>query len=264
MVARLIILCPSPGVRAMDRGPVISYVHDNIYFIVFNRPEKLNALNLDSWRLLREHASKACSGGYKALVLTGRGRAFSAGDDILEMHALSTPEESTRFFNSLRSALLELVNCGKPLIAGVNGIAVGGGAEILFLMDYVIAVKGAWISYPEAGIGLLPPILLSVGVNVVGGRVARRLALTGDRLSVEDAQRLGIIDEVVEADMLDKAIYNAVERLSTIPGELVKLFRIETLGGIERAHSLIDRLSLLVLTGYAKKRMEDFIKKRKG
>lgn len=244
--------------------PVISYIHDNIYFIVFNRPEKLNALNLDSWRLLRWHAGKACRGGYRALVLTGSGRAFSAGDDIMEMYALSTPEESTRFFNSLKSALLELVNCEKPLIAGVNGLAVGGGAEILFLMDYVIAVKGAWISYPEAGIGLLPPLLLSVGVNVVGGRVARRLALTGDRLSVEEAQRLGIIDEVVDADMLDNAVYNAVERLSTIPGELVKLSRIETLGGIDKANRLIDMLSLLVLTRYAKKRMEDFIKRRKG
>jgi len=247
----------------VDSRPVISYVRDDIYFIVFNRPEKLNALNLESWRLLREHAGKACSGGYKALVLTGSGRAFSAGDDIVEMHSLSTPEESTRFFHTLKNALLELINCEKPLVAGVNGIAVGGGAEILFLMDYVIAVKGAWISYPESSIGLLPPILLSAGVNVVGGRIARKLALTGERLSVEEAYRLGIIDEIVEADRLDTAIYNAVQKLSMIPGKLVKLIRIETLEGIEGVDRLIDLLSLLVLSGYAKKRMGDFIRRKK-
>ena len=241
---------------------VTSRVEEGVYIITLNRPEKLNALNSNAWILLKENLDTACSGDHRGVIVTGTGRAFSAGDDIYEMYGLD--EKSAReFFGRLAAAIDSIIECRKPIVAALNGLAAGGGAEMLLLMDAVVAVRGTWISFPESKIGLIPPILLSAGIGVVGARKARFLALTGSRIPVEDAVGMGIVDLVVDPeDLLPRSVELALQ-LSEVPEEVLRIVRSATLApyrdGIKR---MINMLPGLVAGGEAKKRMRMFIESR--
>jgi enoyl-CoA hydratase/carnithine racemase len=237
---------------------------NDVILIRFNRPEKLNALNLEMWMLLRDALSKECSGGGKAIVVTGSGRAFSAGDDIEAMLNLLNPKEAVEFFNIVRGALETLAMCPKPVVAAVNGLAVGGGAEMLLLVDYVIASRESWFSFPEARIGLIPPVLLTLGLDVVGLRSSRKLALMGYRIGVEEALRLGLVDEIADSDkLLETAYERALELSAKTTSEAMKALK-----GLlySRYSTLIDvaieSLATLCLTESAKDRMRAFLEKR--
>ncbi len=241
---------------------VTSRVETGVYIITLNRPEKLNALNSSAWILLKENLDTACSGSYRGVVVTGTGRAFSSGDDIYEMYGLD--EKSAReFFGRLAEAVDSIIECRKPIVTALNGLAAGGGAEILLLMDAVVAARGTWISFPESKIGLIPPILLSAGIGVVGAKRARFLALTGSRIPVEEAMAMGIVDLVVEPqDVLSKSVELALQ-LSDVPEEVLRIVRNATLApykdGIQH---MINILTRLVTGGEAKKRMRMFIEGR--
>ncbi len=236
---------------------------DDVVVIRFNRPEKLNALNLESWILLRDALVKECSGDAKALILTGSGRAFSAGDDIKAMLDLSSLDEALSFFNVVREAVEALIKCPKPIIAAVNGLAAGGGAEILLLADYVIASKGSWLSFPEARLGLIPPILATLGVDILGLRLARRLALTGARVDVEEALKMGLVDEVVDGDLLEVAFKRALELSGKTTTEAMKALKeILYMRYASVMEEAVRILAHLTQTESAKNLMKAFIEKK--
>jgi len=235
-------------------------VEDNVGVIVLERPEKLNALTLSMWTELAEALNAYCSRGLP-VVITGSGRAFSAGDDIGEMYRLSTPSEASRFFSALEAAVKAMVRCRSPVVAAVNGIAVGGGAEMLLLADYVVASKDAWLSFPEARLGLIPPILLSVGLGQLGPRLVRSLALTGRRLSAEEARQLGIVDEVVDGNPLQRAKEVALD-LATIPQPALSLIKASTAAYTSSLLTLLRSLESLVLAENSKERMRMFLEKK--
>ncbi|MCE4599348.1 MAG: enoyl-CoA hydratase/isomerase family protein [Desulfurococcales archaeon] len=238
---------------------------NNIYVIKLNRPEKLNALNEEIWVKLGDHLEMACNGGYKAVILTGEGRAFSAGDDIKAMYDFKSVDDAKRFFSKVEKVIRILGYCGKPVIVILNGIAVGGGAELLFLADVVIGLRGAWISYPEAYIGLVPPILLTLGLSVVGPKAVKYLALTGHRLSVDDAYRIGLVDYIADSvkEAFDTALVLA-ESMSRIPSNTIaEIKRIVMRSYEDKLKSTLDALIRLVLTPESKRLMYEFINKRK-
>lgn len=235
--------------------------------ITLNRPEKLNALNYRLWEALDRELRAVCnSKEVNGIVITGRGRAFSSGDDILDMLNLNSLEASEKFFKKVVDTLETMIYCRKPLVAAVNGIAAGGGAEMLLLADYVVAVDNAMILYPEAKLKLHPPILLTVGLARIGVK-AYRLALTGDRIDAESAKSLGIIDELVSTPEL--AVQRAIARAKSIyatSGHLLPWSRISSLGGpetIESMERLVMQLSRDVLKPEAKDAMKSFLQKRK-
>ena len=232
----------------------------DVALIRLSRPEKLNAITRDMWERLASEVNRLCSEA-KALVFTGSGRAFSAGDDIGEMYSLESPSDARGFFSALASAVEAIVKCRRPLVAAVNGLAVGGGGEILLLMDYVVASKSAWISFPESRIGLIPPLLLTLGSMQLGPRLARSLALSGRRLAAEEALYLGLADEVVDGDPLPRAVEVAKD-MAGLPEDVVALIKLQTLRGFEDALRLVAELERLVLTGEAKGRMRAFLEKR--
>lgn len=238
---------------------------NNVSVIRICRPEKLNALNKDLWLSLREVLSRECSEDSIGIVLTGCERAFSSGDDIREMYELRTLEESQRFFELLGSVAKILMLCEKPVVAAVNGLAVGGGAEILMIADYVIATRDAWFSFPEASLGLIPPLLLSVGTDLFNTKLCKKLALSSQRISVDEATRLGLVDEVV--DNKDQLINRAIEVARTIYSstsrEVVSLVKKMIYARyIDFLDQNLKELSKLVLSEFAKKKMRDFLEKR--
>lgn len=245
-------------------GHVEVSVVDNVAVVRLSRPERLNALSLDMWRSLRDVFSRYCRGGVEGVVVTGSGRAFSSGDDIVEMYSLETPERATEFFETLGSVLEEIALCEAPVVAAVNGLAVGGGGEIVLLADYVVASRDSWFSYPEMWLGLIPPVLLTIGTEALGLRRARRLALTGERIDATRALEIGLVDEVVEGERV-------VERAVEVAREI---YRRTTREALKRARALvykrfseglreaIETLRDLATTREARERMRSFIEKR--
>ena len=235
---------------------------EDIAVLKFTRSEKLNAFDYDSWRDFSLNLDKALK--YRGLVITGEGKAFSAGDDIYAMYRLESYREAKKFFDMAYNVLEKMMHYPYPIVAAVNGLAVGGGAEILLGVDYVISVKDAWFWFPEARIGLYPPILISLGAFLFGIKKVKRLAIEMPRLSIEEALDLGIVDEVVEnKDKLLETAVNKVRELNSIPSSSYMYIR-NILANIVLPHlkQSIDTLARAVVTEEAKKWMELFIKSK--
>jgi len=234
---------------------------DNVYVIRLNRPDKLNALNEEMWEKLGELLDRACNSGYASVIITGRGRAFSAGDDIKAMYEFKSISDAKRFFAKVERVVKTMGYCEVPVIAILNGIAAGGGAELLFLADVVIGLRGSWISYPEALIGLIPPILLTLGLDTMGPRKVKYLALTGHRLPVEDAHRIGLVDYI--ADSFDEAFNTALilaNSMSRIPRNTIREIKRLTMENYETSlKNALESLMQLTLSPDSKKLMRDFI-----
>ena len=167
--------------------------------VVLNRPKALNALNQALLGELEEvFRGLAEDGNVRLILLTGSGeRAFAAGADIRELagtdatsgRALS--EQGQRVFSGIE-------RCGKPVIACLNGLALGGGLELALACTFRIAAEGAQLGLPEAKLGLVP----GFGgfyrlVRLVGRSAALRMVLTAESVEATEALRIGLVDEVV-------------------------------------------------------------------
>ena len=173
-----------------------------------NRPKVLNALNTPTWTDLRAAFEDAkVDSSVHGVILTGAGdKAFIAGADISELAHVDAygAEESSRF----GQGVLDLIeNLGKPVIAAINGFALGGGCETAMACTIRIAVEHAKFGQPEVKLGLLPG---GGGTQrlprLVGKGRALQLILTGETISAQEAYRIGLVNEVVAAaSLIDRA-----------------------------------------------------------
>jgi enoyl-CoA hydratase/carnithine racemase len=179
-----------------------------IAYVTVNRPKVLNALNTPTWKDLRtafEHARD--DDAVRGVILTGAGdKAFVAGADISELaHASAIDAERS---SSSGQEVLDLVeNLGKPVIAAINGFALGGGCETAMACTIRIAVEHAKFGQPEVKLGLLPG---GGGTQrlprLVGKGRALQLILSGEIISAQEAWRIGLVNEVVPAaDLIPRA-----------------------------------------------------------
>jgi enoyl-CoA hydratase/carnithine racemase len=139
-------------------------------------------------------------------ILSGRGRAFSAGGDIASFEALSDVESYRRHIRRVYAAFHAVEQCEVPVIGAVNGIAYGGGTELALACDLVIASERARFAFREATVGLMPGYGVVRGPDVIGRHWTRWLALTADIVDAETALRIGLVQRVVADDeLLDEA-----------------------------------------------------------
>lgn len=170
--------------------------------ITISKPKALNALSSQVMqeiiRAAREHQSNNDVG---AIVITGEGnKAFAAGADIKEMASQTYGEA---YNNRLLEGWQELRLIHKPLIAAVNGYALGGGCEVAMMCDIIIASKTAKFGQPEIQLGVIPGMGGTQRlVRAVGKSKAMEMILTGDRIDADEALRLGLVSTVVEPDQL--------------------------------------------------------------
>jgi len=170
-------------------------------WITLDRPESLNALDEPSWEGLvaaLEHA--AADDDVRVTVLRGAGRAFCAGDDIAEIlgwESIEDAEETVR--GIIGPAVRTLREHPKPVVAAVDGIANGGGCELVLLSDLAVAAEGSDFALPEARIGALPPIALTYGRTSLGKKAIMELALTGEQVPASRAEEMGIVNRTVES-----------------------------------------------------------------
>lgn len=187
-------------IRIELRGPVA--------VLTLDRPKALNALNRETLEALIARCDEVSSRPeLRALVLTGEGRAFAAGADIAEMRGHS-PGEAQAFaeLGHRVGAALEALNI--PSIAAVGGFALGGGCEIALACDWIYASTRARFGQPEVKLGLIPGFGgTSRLVRRVGVAWAKELALSGETIDAETAQRIGLVNRVFEPDaLLDEAL----------------------------------------------------------
>jgi enoyl-CoA hydratase len=175
-----------------------------IAYVTVNRPKSLNALNTPTWRDLRTAFDDAQNDPtVRGVILTGAGdKAFIAGADIGELaHATAIDAERSSRFGQ---GVLDLIeNLGKPVVAAVNGFALGGGCETAMACTIRIAVEHAKFGQPEVKLGLLPG---GGGTQrlprLIGKGRALQLILSGGMISAQEAYRIGLVNEVVPAAAL--------------------------------------------------------------
>jgi methylglutaconyl-CoA hydratase len=144
----------------------------------------------------------------RAIVLSGQGKAFSAGADLQWMKRASEApyewnvEDGRKFANMLHV----IATCPKPTIARVHGVALGGGMGLACACDMAVASTDARFAASEARFGILPSAIGPYVTNAVGKRHAKRLALMAHRIDAQEALRIGLVQDVVEADALDAAV----------------------------------------------------------
>ncbi|HEY0104976.1 MAG TPA: enoyl-CoA hydratase-related protein [Rhizomicrobium sp.] len=174
-----------------------------IAYVTLNRPQVMNALNTPTWKDMRAAFEAARDDdAVRGVVLTGAGKAFIAGADIGELAKVSAfeAEQASR----IGQGVLDLVeNLGKPVIAAINGFALGGGCETAIACTLRLAAPTARFGQPEVKLGLPPG---GGGTQrlprLIGKARALRLILTGAMIDATEALRIGLIDEIVAADQL--------------------------------------------------------------
>lgn len=176
---------------------------DRIATITVNRPDKLNALNDATIAELGQaiHAARADE-GVGAVILTGAGRAFIAGADISELSSQS-PLDGQRRSRAGQAVFEAFETSPKPVIAAVNGFALGGGCELAMACHIRIAGEAAKLGQPEVKLGIVPGYGGTQRLpRLVGRGAALKLLLTGEIIGATEALRLGLVDEVVPAEQL--------------------------------------------------------------
>jgi len=189
-----------------DELLLISTPNPGVLLIQLNRPKALNALNTEVLsNLAAELTTAAESPEIRCVVLTGDSRAFAAGADIGELQLAAQGKFPEQARQQAWQAIREFP---KPLIAAVNGFALGGGCELMMHADIVIASTTAKFGQPEINLGIMPGAGGTQRLTrLVGKPVAMKLMLTGEIINASEAYRIGLISEVVQPEVcLDKAI----------------------------------------------------------
>ena len=177
---------------------------DGIAFLTLNRPRVLNALNAASLRELQSVIEIIKSDDtIRVAILTGSGeKAFAAGADIQELAQVNGIEGRDLALRG-QTVLRAIETCGKPVIACINGFALGGGCELALACTLRIASEHAKMGQPEVKLGLIPGYGGTQRLaRLVGKGVALQMILTGEILSAADCLRVGLVNEVVVADQL--------------------------------------------------------------
>jgi enoyl-CoA hydratase len=184
--------------------------------IVINRPDKLNALNRDTLNELTiAFAQAAQDDAVRAVVLAGAGeKAFVAGADISEMSDY-TPVQAQGFSRAGQRLMTSIERLGKPVIARVQGFALGGGMELAMACHLRIASEKAKFGQPEINLGLIPGFGGTQRLLRLAGRsAALELCLTGTPINAQRAYELGIVTRVVAPEALDDAVTTLADQLA--------------------------------------------------
>ncbi len=172
-----------------------------------NRPRALNALNPETIRELSEALDEILNHKeIRGVILTGEGeKAFIAGADISRMPDMS-PQEAERFAEEGQKLTLKMEEYPLPIIAAVNGYALGGGTELALACDFIYASPKAVFGQPEVNLGIIPGFGGTQRLaRVVGVNQAMEIILTGRHIPAEEAYRIGLVNKLVEGDLIEEA-----------------------------------------------------------
>lgn len=199
-----------------DYNTINVEINEDIAIVKFNRPKALNALNAEMTRELGELFDQLEKDSIvRGIILTGEGRAFMAGADISEMKDRDA-EGGREFCRASNYAFGKIADITKPVIAAVNGFALGGGLEASLCCDWRIAGESAVFAAPEVNLGIIP----SGGgtqrlPRLIGSGRAKELIFTGRKIKAAEAERIGLVNRVVpDSSLMDEALKDMKEVLA--------------------------------------------------
>lgn len=176
-------------------------VQDGIATITINRPEALNALNSDVLAGIQE-AVEGFGNDVRGVLVTGAGKAFVAGADIAEMKDYGS-EEAAAFSRRGQAAFQALQDFPGPVVAAINGFALGGGLELAMACDVLVASHKAKLGLPETTLAVVPGFGGTQRLaRRVGPGMAKKLMFTGEMIGADEALRIGLVDVVADPDDL--------------------------------------------------------------
>jgi enoyl-CoA hydratase len=247
----------------MDLKSVLYEKKYGIAIVTMNYPEKLNALSKQLRADLRAAYDEALNDKeVRVLILTGAGRAFCAGADISSFKF--DPAYIREFMKDEISFLGMTEKYPKPVIAAVNGPAIGGGLEIAISCDIIIASEKARFGLPEAAIGLIPAFGILRLHQIVGRAKSKELSMTGRQFSADEALRIGLINKVVpDEELMDASLEMARMILPKAPLaiEMIKTAINKELYQEELLFSM-EATGMLFMSEDAKEGMDAFLNKR--
>lgn len=198
---------------------VLVEVKDHIAFITLNRPDKYNAFNREMALLLQDHL-KECkrNAAIRCVYITGAGKAFSSGQDLEEVVAPDGPDVTTILGEHYNPIIRQIRKLEKPVIAAVNGVAAGAGANIALCCDVVVAAESASFIQAFSKIGLIPD---SGGTyflpRLIGWQKASALMMLADKVSATEAERIGMLYKVFPDDAFATEAQKIASTLAQMP-----------------------------------------------
>ena len=216
---------------------------DSIGILTISREKELNALNSAVLEELKAVVSQISEGMIRCLILTGEGqRSFVAGADISEMKDM-TKEEAAAFGRHGNQVFRMLETLPVPVIAAVNGYALGGGFELALACDLRIASENAMFSFPETGLGIMPGFGGTQRcVRLMGMNLAKELIFTGRRMKAAEARERGLVMNVVPSENLLQEALTAAGKIAALSAKGVANAKAATQFGADL--SLEDGLAL--------------------
>jgi cyclohexa-1,5-dienecarbonyl-CoA hydratase len=239
-------------------------VEKRVATLTIDRPP-LNVLDIRTSRALREVVhGLAGLDEVGVLVLTGAGKAFSAGVDIGE-HRPETAHDMLHAFHDLCRAILDFP---RPTIARVHGAALGGGCELVLCCDLAVADASARLGQPEISLGVFPPVAAVMLPRLAGRRATMEVILWGEVMPAAEALRLRLVSEVVADDALDARVAERAARVASLSGTALrktrKAIRRGAIGPMDDALRAVEEMYLndLMRTEDASEGLESFLEKR--
>ena len=254
----------------MDYQNILFSVEEGVATLTFNRPKALNAMNSQTMaELLSAVTVCKTDEAIKVLVLTGAGdRAFVAGADIAQMQSLR-PQEALAFMELGHETLRQMEIMPKPVIAAVNGFALGGGVEISMACDIRFASEKAFFGQPEILIGLIPGWGGTQRLpRIIGMGRAKELILGGAQINAQRAYEIGLVNRVFPPEELMPETQKFARKLEGMPGFALKMAKHSINFGYDLALDNACRIETeccaqCFSTDDQKEGMKAFLEKRK-
>jgi len=214
----------------MTQDPMLTVESEGgVAVVVLRRPAQLNALGSEMIAALDGALTTVADDpAVRVIVISGEGKAFSAGADIKEFGALAGPLEFRAFIERLETVIRRLERLTQPSVAAVNGIAFGGGLELALACDLRVVDEGARLGVPEIKLGLLPGAGGTQRLpRIVAPAVAMQMLMTGDPIDAAEAHRIGLANEIAPAGTaLDRALQLARTLAARAPLALAAVKRL--------------------------------------
>jgi enoyl-CoA hydratase len=254
----------------MEFKNIIVEIKDKVGIVKMNRPEALNALNTETLLELSKamHELSFENENVRVIILTGEGKAFVAGADIAAMKDM-LPLEARKFSELGQRIFHFIATQEKPVIAAVNGFALGGGCELALACDIRIASDKAKLGQPEVNLGVIPGFAGTQRLSrLVGMAKAKEMIFTGDMVDAQTAFSIGLVNQVVPADQLMNVCMELANKIASKGPTAVKLAKTVINRGIQAdlaTGSAYEKeaFGLCFATGEPKEGMSAFLEKRK-
>jgi 2-(1,2-epoxy-1,2-dihydrophenyl)acetyl-CoA isomerase len=197
---------------------ILFEIRDSIGFITLNRPEKLNSFNREMALLMQEKLDECKSKQVRCVYITGAGKGFSAGQDLAEVVEPTGPGFKVILSEHYNPIITRIRKLEKPVVAAINGVAAGAGANIAFCCDIVLAAESATFIQAFSKIGLVPD---SSGTYIlprlIGWQKASAFMMLGEKVSATEAERIGMIYKVFPDDNFAREAVSIAENLAQMP-----------------------------------------------